>query len=50
MALAASRERATSVLEVAHDWLGRHAQTLGAVLIMLLALALLRNGIVGLAS
>ena len=50
VALAVSRERATSVLKAARGWLERHARTLAAVLIVLLALVLLRNGIVGLAS
>jgi hypothetical protein len=50
VALAVSRERTTSVLQTARKWLERHARTLGAVLIILVAAALLRNGIAGLTS
>jgi hypothetical protein len=50
VALAVSRDWATSVLRAARDWLQRHARTMAAVIIVLLALALLRNGIVGLTS
>ena len=48
VALAVSRDWTTSVLRAARGWLERHARTLAAVLIVLLAAALLRNGIVGL--
>lgn len=50
VALAVSRERATAALERAHRWLQRHARTMGAVIVVLLAAALLRNGIAGLTS
>jgi Sap, sulfolipid-1-addressing protein len=38
------------VLAVARDWLERHAITVGYVIALLLGVALLRNGIAGLAS
>lgn len=50
VALAVSRDWTTSVLRAARGWLERHARTLAAVLIVLLAAALLRNGIVGLTT
>jgi hypothetical protein len=50
VALAVSRERTTSVLEAARAWLERHARALAAVLIVLVAVVLLRNGIAGLAG
>jgi threonine/homoserine/homoserine lactone efflux protein len=50
VALAVSRERTTATLKRARAWLERHARTLGAVLIILVAVALLRNGIAGLMS
>jgi hypothetical protein len=50
VALAVSRERTASVLEVARSWLERHARALGAVLIVLVAAVLLRNGIAGLVA
>jgi hypothetical protein len=37
-------------LELIRGWLERHARTMAAVIVVLLALALLRNGIVGLTS
>jgi threonine/homoserine/homoserine lactone efflux protein len=50
VALAISRDRTISVLERARRWLERHARTLAAAIILLLAAALLRDGIVGLTS
>jgi threonine/homoserine/homoserine lactone efflux protein len=50
VALVVSRDRTISVLRAGRGWLERHARTLAAVLIVLLAAALLRNGIVGLTS
>jgi len=50
LALIVSPDRASSVLNRARAWLERHARTLGAVLIVALAAALLRNGISGLTS
>jgi Sap, sulfolipid-1-addressing protein len=38
------------VLEAARDWLELHARTLAAVLLVLVSLALLRNGIAGLTA
>ena len=43
-----ARERAVRILEGARGWLERHAQTIAAVLLVLIAAALLRNGIAGL--
>lgn len=40
--------RATRVLEASRGWLEQHARIVAAVILVLLALALLRNGIVGL--
>ncbi len=48
IALAFARVRATAVLTGVRLWLERHARTLAAVIIVLLAAALLRNGIVAL--
>lgn len=50
IALAVARERTLSVLHRARTWLEAHAMTVGGVIVILLALALLRNGIVGLTS
>jgi hypothetical protein len=50
VALAVSRDRTVSILERAQRWLERHARTLAAAIILLLAAALLRDGIVGLTS
>lgn len=50
IALGVSRDWAISRLQAARGWLERHARTLAAVIIILLAGALLRNGIVGLTS
>jgi hypothetical protein len=49
-ALYVSSDRAIAVLTTARGWLERHARTLGAVIVLLLAAALLRNGIVALTS
>jgi len=48
--LLVARDWAMRVLERARDWLLRHAQTVAAVIVVLLALVLLRNGISGLRS
>ena len=41
-------ERAGRLLERVRDWLIAHARTVASVIILILALALLRNGIAGL--
>ncbi len=48
VSLALARERTTAVLARVRLWLERHARTLAGVIIVLLAAALLRNGIAGL--
>jgi hypothetical protein len=50
VALVVARDWTTSRLEVVRGWLERHARTLAAAIIVLLAASLLRNGIVGLTS
>lgn len=50
VALRISPHRTVAVLGQARGWLERNARTLAAVIIVLLALALLRNGIVALTS
>jgi hypothetical protein len=50
VAIGVSRDWAVSNLQRARDWLERHARTMAAAIILLLAAALLRNGIVGLTS
>jgi Sap-like sulfolipid-1-addressing protein len=45
-----ARDRAVHTLEAARNWLERHAQTIAAGLLVLIAAALLRNGIAGLTS
>ena len=50
LSLLVAREWATAKLRTARTWLELHARTLAAVIIVLLAAALLRNGIVGLTS
>jgi hypothetical protein len=50
VSLLVAREWATATLHAARTWLELHARTLAAVIIVLLAAALLRNGIVGLTS
>ena len=50
LSLLVAREWATARLRTARAWLELHARTLAAVIIVLLAAALLRNGIVGLTS
>jgi hypothetical protein len=50
VALGASRDWTISKLQSARGWLERHARTLAAAIVLLLAAALLRNGIVGLTS
>jgi hypothetical protein len=46
--LVISRDWAERLLLHARDWLVTHARTVGSVLVLLLGLALLRNGIAGL--
>lgn len=48
--LLVAREWAERMLGTARDWLLRHAWTIAAVIIILLAVALVRNGIAGLTS
>jgi hypothetical protein len=43
-------DRANRVLQRARDWLVRNARNVAAVIVVLLAVSLLRNGIAGLAS
>ena len=43
-------DRTTAVLQTARGWLERHARTLAAAIVVLLAAALVRNGIVALTS
>jgi hypothetical protein len=50
VALVVSKDWAESTLQSARGWLERHARTLAAVIVLALAAALLRNGIVALAS
>jgi uncharacterized membrane protein YeaQ/YmgE (transglycosylase-associated protein family) len=50
VSLLVAREWTTAKLRTARSWLELHARTLAAVIIVLLAAALLRNGIVGLTS
>ncbi len=50
IALAVAPERAKAVLGAVRLWLERHARTLAAVIVVLLAAALLRNGIVALTA
>lgn len=48
--LIVARERAERILAGARTWLERHARTVAGVIVILLAAALLRNGISGLVS
>jgi uncharacterized membrane protein len=50
LALAVSRDRTMRILEAARGWLERNARILAAAIVVVLAAALLRNGIVGLTS
>jgi Sap, sulfolipid-1-addressing protein len=50
LALLVARERTLGTLHAMRGWLERHARTIAAVIIALLAATLLRNGIVGLTS
>jgi threonine/homoserine/homoserine lactone efflux protein len=50
IAIVVSHDRAVARLELIRGWLERHARTMAAAIVVLLALALLRNGIVGLTS
>ena len=50
LALGVSHDWTVSRLQASRGWIERHARTLAAVIILLLASALLRNGIVGLTS
>jgi Sap-like sulfolipid-1-addressing protein len=48
--LVVAPERANATLQAARGWLERHARTVAAVIILVLAAVLLRNGIAGLAG
>jgi Sap, sulfolipid-1-addressing protein len=48
--LVVARDRAQRTLQSARIWLERHARTIAAVILFLLAAALLRNGLAGLTS
>jgi hypothetical protein len=48
--LLVARDWTQNVLEAARNWLELHARTVAAVLLVLVSLALLRNGIAGLAA
>ena len=50
LSLLVARERTLRTLHALRGWLERHARTIAAVIIVLLAATLLRNGIVGLTS
>src|SRR5579871_4079157 len=50
ISLAVAPERTRRALDALHSWLERRARTVAAVLILLVAAALLRNGIVALAA
>jgi hypothetical protein len=50
VALSISRDWTVSKLQASRSWLERHARTLAAVIVVLLAAVLLRNGIVALTS
>jgi uncharacterized membrane protein YeaQ/YmgE (transglycosylase-associated protein family) len=50
VSLGFSHDWTTSRLQTARGWLERHARTLAAAIVVLLAAALLRDGIVGLTS
>ena len=46
--LLVARDWTVRILNLARDWLVLHARTVAAVIVVLLAIALLRNGIAGL--
>ena len=48
--LVVARERTQHVLQSARGWLERHARTVAAAILLLLAVALLRNGLAGLTA
>jgi hypothetical protein len=48
--LLVARERAVRILATARAWLERNVRTIAAVLVLLLAAVLIRNGIAGLTS
>jgi hypothetical protein len=48
--LLVAHDRAMAILEAARAWLDRHARTVAAVIILVLAAVLIRNGISGLTS
>jgi len=50
LTLVFARERTIRILEAARGWLERHLRTIAGVILLLLAVALLRNGITGLTS
>jgi len=48
--LLVAHDRAMAILEAARAWLDRHARTVAAVILLVLAAVLIRNGISGLTS
>jgi Sap, sulfolipid-1-addressing protein len=50
LSLLVARDRTLAALQVTRRWLERHVRTIAAVIVVLLAAALLRNGIVGLTA
>jgi hypothetical protein len=50
VAIGVAHDAAIAKLQSARNWLERHARTMAAVILLALAAALLRNGIVGLTS
>jgi len=50
VALCVSHDRTVTALDAARTWLERHTRTLAAAIILLLAAALFRNGVVALTS
>ena len=48
--LLVAHDRAMAILEAARAWLDRHARTVAAVIVLVLAAVLIRNGIAGLTS
>jgi hypothetical protein len=50
LSLLVARDRTLAALQVIRRWLERHVRTIAAVIVVLLAAALLRNGIVGLTT
>ena len=48
--LAVAPDRAGRILRAVRDWLVRNARTIAAVIVVVLAASLIRNGIAGLTS